>query len=136
MWAGTLHLIFGNTIIGLFEAYTLEKRYNDRKYSHTITKLVTANYFSAFIGMLVVIIISSSLKIDMNNPGNYEYLFQSILLFLMLSIGSIIIEAPFYKICLNENDWKTVFKISAEINLISIVMIVLFYLAFHVLTFR
>lgn len=135
MWAGTLHLIFGNTIIGLFEAYTLEKRYNDRKYSYTITKLVTANYFSAFIGMLVVIIISSFLKIDMNNPGNYEYLFQSILLFLMLSIGSIIIEAPFYKICLNENDWKTVFKISAEINIISIVMIVLFYLAFHVLTF-
>jgi hypothetical protein len=49
MWAGMLHLVFGNLIIGLFEGTLLAKFFGLPK-RKCIGLLILANYFSAWLG--------------------------------------------------------------------------------------
>lgn len=49
MWAGMLHLLFGNLLIGLLEGYVLARLFALRR-RRTIILMVLANYFSAWLG--------------------------------------------------------------------------------------
>ena len=49
MWAGTLHLVFGNIIIGVVEGIILARIFKLEK-KKLIGLLILANYFSAWIG--------------------------------------------------------------------------------------
>jgi len=53
MWAGTLHLVFGNLIIGLFEGLLLAKVFGLPK-GKCIRLLILANYLSAWLGGLII----------------------------------------------------------------------------------
>ncbi len=53
MWAGMLHLVFGNLIIGLFEGAVLAKVFGLPK-AKCIGLLIFANYLSAWLGGFVI----------------------------------------------------------------------------------
>lgn len=51
MWAGMLHMVFGNAIIGIFEGLILAWIFKLRK-GICVLVMIPANYFSAWIGGL------------------------------------------------------------------------------------
>jgi hypothetical protein len=53
MWAGMLHLVFGNLIIGLFEGMLLARVFGLSK-KKSMGLMILANYFSAWLGGLLI----------------------------------------------------------------------------------
>ncbi len=67
MWAGMLHLVFGNLVIGLLEGYLLAKFFGLAK-GKTVGLIILANYFSAWLGGLFLRgAIVRAFPLDLNN---------------------------------------------------------------------
>jgi hypothetical protein len=67
MWAGMLHLVFGNLVIGLLEGYLLAKFFGLPK-GKTVGLIILANYFSAWLGGLFLRgAIVGVFPLDLNN---------------------------------------------------------------------
>jgi hypothetical protein len=67
MWAGMLHLVFGNLVIGLLEGNLLAKFFGLPK-GKTVGIVILANYFSAWLGGLFLRgAIVRAFPLDLNN---------------------------------------------------------------------
>ena len=94
MWAAIFHLFIGNAIIGIFEGFLIAKVFN-LKFGKSIGLLVLANYFSAWIGILVLgPSISGHLHLDLYNIRIWFGI-----LVLVAYVSTIILEWPFIAIC-------------------------------------
>jgi hypothetical protein len=90
MWAGMLHLVFGNLLIGLLEGILLAKVFG-LSTKKCIGLLIPANYFSAWLGgFLISGAISSRLPLNLNNAWMLFWL-----MVLITYIITIVLEFPF-----------------------------------------
>jgi hypothetical protein len=67
MWASALHLLFGNLIIGLAEGWLLAKICKLKSRMKTMGLLIVANYFSAWIGSLLLSGVDSVFSLNLYN---------------------------------------------------------------------
>lgn len=90
MWAGMLHLVFGNFIIGIFEGILLAKIFGLSK-RICIPPLILANYLSAWLGGLVIAkTVAHALPMDLYNAWPLFWLMVFITYVLTL-----LLEYPF-----------------------------------------
>jgi len=90
MWAGMLHLVFGNLVIGLLEGYLLAKFFRLPK-GKTIGILILANYFSAWVGGLFLRgAIVQAFPLDLNNA--WHFFWAMVGLTYLITLG---LEFPF-----------------------------------------
>jgi hypothetical protein len=90
MWAGMLHLVFGNLLIGLLEGYLLAKIFGLHK-GRSIGFLILANYFSAWVGGLFLRgAIVRALPLDLYNAWFFFWA-MVVLTYLM----TLVLEFPF-----------------------------------------
>ena len=66
MWAGMLHLVFGNALIGLGEGLLLAWLCSVPK-GKSVLVMILANYASAWIGALFISGVVRTLPMDLNN---------------------------------------------------------------------
>ncbi len=94
MWAGMLHMVFGNAIIGIFEG-TILSRVFKLKFGKCVFLMVCANYFSAWIGELFLNHqITKTLPFDLYNAWHWIW-FMVVLTFLI----TLVLEWPLVFIC-------------------------------------
>jgi hypothetical protein len=94
MWAGMLHMVFGNAIIGVFEGLILAKLFSLKKVK-TVALLVAANYFSAWVGDLFISnAIAHALHTDLNNGWIWFWILVGVTYVLTLAL-----EWPFVALC-------------------------------------
>lgn len=90
MWASILHLLLGNLFIGLLEGFLLAKLFNVSR-KRAVELLILANYFSAWMGgILVVGGISSLIPMDLNNAWGLFWL-----LVVLTYVITLLFEFPF-----------------------------------------
>lgn len=128
IWAGLFHLLFGNLLIGGIETFLLIKKERIYKIVYVLMIIILANYASMYIGWILSSRIDYYFLEDSFNPSNVEYLWQTILLYISLTFTSFIVEYPFYFWVLKSKNYLNVLKITLQINLISAVLIFLYYL--------
>ncbi|MBI5094549.1 MAG: hypothetical protein HZB26_19210 [Candidatus Hydrogenedentes bacterium] len=94
MWAGILHLLFGNTLIGIGEGLLLARLFELPK-AKSILVMIPANYFSAWLGMFVISEwIVPMLPMDLNN--GLRWLWSMVFLAYCMTLAS---EWPFIAWC-------------------------------------
>ncbi len=93
MWAGFLHLFFGNAIIGLLEGLAIGWLFAVRK-GRAILAMILANYFSAWIGYLFVGDVGHRLPMDLNTAWRWFW-FVVVATYLL----TLILEWPFVAWC-------------------------------------
>ncbi len=90
MWASAFYLVIGNAVIGVFEGVLLAKLFHLRK-GKTIAWLIPANYFSAWLGGVVIAGgISSAVHVDLYNARTFLWLMIALTYVLTL-----LLEFPF-----------------------------------------
>lgn len=90
MWAGMLHLVFGNLLIGLLEGYVLAMLFRLPK-AKTVGMLILANYFSAWVGGLFLGgAFMRTLPLDVSNAW---FFFWGMVVFTY--VMTILLEFPF-----------------------------------------
>ncbi len=90
MWAGMLHLILGNLLIGVLEGILLAKFFKAPT-SRAIGLLILANYFSAWVGASLVIGgVAGSIPIDLNNAWMVFWLAVA-----ATYVATLVLEWPF-----------------------------------------
>jgi hypothetical protein len=90
MWAGMLHLAVGNLFIGLLEGFLLAKLFGVSK-RKAIGLLIVANYFSAWVGGLLLNgAIVRAFPLDLNNAWGFLW---AMVIFTYLM--TIVFELPF-----------------------------------------
>lgn len=98
MWAGMLHLVFGNLLIGLLEGYLLAKIFGLHK-GKSIGILILANYFSAWVGGLFLRgAIVRALPLDLYNAWFFFWA-MVVLTYLM----TLVLEFPFVALAFRRN---------------------------------
>jgi hypothetical protein len=130
MWAGMLHLLVGNFIIGLVEAFVVSRRFvvsKDRLYSLSIL----GNYLSMIAGFAV-------LEWAGNHAGDLilgpQPLYHGVRLLVVLVgaayLMSVIIEWPFFHFGLQKETRtaRTSFRASVLAQTVSYVLLILFYM--------
>lgn len=111
MWAGMLHMVFGNAIIGIFEGLILAWIFKLRK-GICILVMIPANYFSAWAGELFLNYqIVKVLPFNLYNAWHWIW----IMVFVTFLI-TLILEWPFVFFCLRKE--KDRFKKSLKGNLV------------------
>src|SRR5689334_1126069 len=74
MWAGMLHLVFGNALIGVFEGLLIARLFSLPK-RKTVLVMIGANYFSAWAGGVFLNgKISDWLHPDLNNGWRWFWM--------------------------------------------------------------
>jgi hypothetical protein len=98
MWAGMLHLMFGNALIGSFEGMLLAKFFKaDNK--RDVLAMIAANYFSSCGGgLLLNIAITRHLSLDLYNAWFWFWIMVGLTYVLTL-----ILEWPFVFFCLRNS---------------------------------
>jgi hypothetical protein len=111
MWAGLIHLVIGNAFIGIGEGLILAWMFSLKKVKTQLV-LIAANYFSAWVGGLLLSgAISRSLPMDLNNGWRWFW-FMVFATYLI----TLVLEWPFVAFCLRGNtDW---FRKSLKGNLV------------------
>jgi hypothetical protein len=98
MWAGMLHLVFGNALIGILEGGLLAKLFRLRV-GRTIVVLILANYFSAWLGMgLLGYLISSALPMELGNAWRFIWMMVAV-----TYVITLICEFPFIAFALRRD---------------------------------
>ncbi len=112
MWAGVMHLVFGNAVIGIGEGLLIALLFDVSKIK-TVLTMIAANYFSAWIGLFFLERYGSSLPIDLNN-GRW-WLCSLILASYCMTL---VLEWPCVALCF---DWKQEkwFRRSVKATLVS-----------------
>lgn len=111
MWAGMLHLVFGNAIIGIFEGLVLAWLFKLAK-GVCVLVMIPANYFSAWIGGLFLNHeITALLPFNLFNAWHWIWTMVFVTYFLTL-----ILEWPFVIFCFRRQPDK--FKRSLWGNLV------------------
>jgi len=101
MWAGMLHLVFGNAIIGLCEGLLIAWVFKCRK-RVAIFLMILANYFSAWVGGIGVSwLTSEKLSISL-----YQAWPAILLATAATFIVTVILELPFVVICLRKQQHR------------------------------
>ncbi|MGE5294178.1 MAG: hypothetical protein ACM3VT_05065 [Solirubrobacterales bacterium] len=77
MWAGTLHLLVGNLIVGLIEGILLAQVFRLSKWK-CIGLLILANYFSAWCGFFIAIPLAHALPMGLRNAWPLLWLMVAI----------------------------------------------------------
>ncbi len=99
MWAGMLHLVFGNWLIGVGEGLLLSRLFSLPK-TKTSTAMILANYLSAWIGgFLVCGVAVDKLPLDLNNGWMWFWI-----LVLVTYVMTLFFEWPFVAWCLRRNE--------------------------------
>jgi hypothetical protein len=95
MWAGMLHLFFGNILIGIGEGLVLSRLFKTRGW-RSVGLMILANFISAWLGGLLLSYYVPSLRlpIDLNNGQVWIWL----MVFAMYII-TLIMEWPFIFLC-------------------------------------
>jgi hypothetical protein len=94
MWAGILHLVFGNAIIGVFEGLLLAWSFKLRT-GLCVLVMIPANYFSAWVGGLFLNHeITTRLPFDLYNAWHWIWTMVLVTFFLTL-----LLEWPFVILC-------------------------------------
>lgn len=95
MWAGMLHLVFGNALIGLGEGLLLAVIFRVSKLKSVLV-MIAANYFSAWIGYLCIIgPIVRKLPLDLYNARHWFWIMVGVTYLMTL-----VLEWPFIARCL------------------------------------
>lgn len=102
MWAGVLHLMIGNLFIGVLEGLLLAKLFRLSSLGRAAGLLIAANYFSAWIGGVVILgQISTILPIDITNVWPMFWLLVAIAYLITIAF-----EFPFVAFAFRgKNDW-------------------------------
>lgn len=99
MWAGMLHLLFGNALIGLFEGLLASALFSVPR-RKAVTLLIGANYFSAWVGGVFLNgYVTGKLNLDLNNAWKWFW----ILVFCMYLV-TWLLELPFLLRCFPAGD--------------------------------
>jgi hypothetical protein len=101
MWAGLLHLVLGNLLIGLLEGFLLAVCF-DLPIKKATVLLILANYFSAWVGGVILPIrIAWSFSLDLYNTWHF---FWAMVIFTYLM--TLVLEFPFVALILRkEPNW-------------------------------
>ncbi|MBK8913093.1 MAG: hypothetical protein IPM64_00585 [Phycisphaerales bacterium] len=95
LWAGFLHLAFGNLLIGLLEGFLLAKLFR-LHLGRTIAILVLANYFSAWAGgYFLRPAIVSAFPLDMDNAWDFFWTMVA-----LAYPATLLLELPFVAMAL------------------------------------
>ena len=95
MWAGMLHLVFGNALIGVGEGLLLAWLFSVPK-RKTVLVMIPANYASAWVGGLFIRgAIVRALPMDLNNGWRWFWV-----MVVVTYVITLIIEWPFVAWCL------------------------------------
>jgi len=98
MWAGALHLLFGNAVIGVAEGLMLVFLFK-RPPGRCVAVMIVANYFSAWVGGVFLISkISGALDLDLYNAWRWLWYMVAVSYVLTLFL-----EWPFVALCLLKN---------------------------------
>ena len=117
LWAQYAHLFLGNFIIGIGETFYLITSQKTKSFSKVLILLVIANYLSMGIGFLISNFFVYLIGSDLMNLKNLDYIFQNILFYTGFTLGSILIEFPFFRYALYESDYSKAFRIAKSINI-------------------
>jgi hypothetical protein len=94
MWAGMLHLVFGNALIGVFEGLLIARLFSLPK-RKTVLVMIGANYFSAWAGGVFLNgKIADWLHPDINNGWRWFWIMVALTYLLTL-----LLEWPFVAFC-------------------------------------
>jgi hypothetical protein len=100
LWAGFLHLFFGNALIGVGEGLLIAWLFSVRK-RRAILIMIPANYFSAWVGFFFVGGVSALLPMNLNNAWQWYWV-----MVVTTYILTLILEWPFVAWCLRGTpDW-------------------------------
>ena len=132
MWAGLFHLLFGNFI----ETFLLQKEELIYKTIYVFIIIVAANYASMFAGWILSSKLTELFGYDSFNPTKISYLWETIFLYVSLTIASFIVEYPFYYWVLNKKKYLHSFIITIKINSISAVVVFIYYLIYSDVLFQ
>ena len=130
MWAGFFHLFFGNFIIGAIETFLLQKKELIYKTVYVFIIIVIANYASMFAGGILSSKLTESFGYDSFDPTKTAYLWETIFLYISLTVASFIVEYPFYYWVLKKKNFLSSFLITVKINSISAIIVFIYYLVF------
>jgi hypothetical protein len=99
LWAGAFHLFIGNAVIGIAEGLLLDLLFRPKR-TNCVVLMVTANYFSAWVGgVLIVSMIMDSLSLDLYNAWPWLWCMVALSYFITL-----LLEWPFVALCLRKTD--------------------------------
>lgn len=94
MWAGLLHLVLGNAVIGIFEGTVLAWLFK-LKTRNCILAMIPANYFSAWIGgVFLNYEITTRVPFDLYNA--WHWIWAMVLVTFLLTL---VLEWPFVRFC-------------------------------------
>ena len=99
MWAGMLHLVFGNALIGIGEGMLLAFLFHLKRWK-CILAMIAANYFSAWVGD--VFVLGYALKSP--EPDLYQAWRWVWIMIAVTFIVTCILEWPFVFFCLRKSD--------------------------------
>lgn len=98
MWAGMLHLLFGNFVIGLLEGLLLARLCRLNKW-WSVGVMIAANYFSAWIGTWVLKFLDvNSVPVDLHNIRGVV-----ILMIAIAYVLTLLLELPFIAFSLRKD---------------------------------
>jgi hypothetical protein len=98
MWAGILHLLFGNLLIGIGEGVLLAMLFRGKvPVSRAIIVMVIANYFSAWVGAFLVGIAGSLPSLDLYNAWAWLWIMVG-----ASYLATLLLEWPFVALCLRK----------------------------------
>jgi hypothetical protein len=121
MWAGFLHLAIGNALIGVGEGLLLSWFFGIRK-ARTISVMVAANYFSAWLGaFLICRWLVPRLPMDLNNGWTWFWAMVG-----LVYVATLILELPFVAWCIRRGGHTLRQSIRASVVIQSLSYILLF----------
>lgn len=136
LWAGTLQVYFVNILIALFESMLIKRKFNNfRTFLVILIIIFVANYASMFSGWGITSFVTNQIGSDFFSPQGNEYLIQNIILYISLTITSVLVEFPFYWFLFKDENLDKVFKITFNINIISATVIIFYYTVFQLIMY-
>ncbi|HVU07349.1 MAG TPA: hypothetical protein VHG89_02260 [Verrucomicrobiae bacterium] len=124
MWAGMLHLVFGNAIIGIFEGLIFGWIFKLRKW-FCVLVMIPANYFSAWVGGLYLNHeITKTLPFDLYNA--WQWIWAMVLVTFLITL---VFEWPFVFFCFRkeQNRFKKSIRGNLLVNSLSYVLLFSWY---------
>ncbi len=120
MWAGAIHLLIGNALIGVFEGLLLAKFFKVRK-RRAIVFMIPANYFSAWVGVFILAGVQSHWHLNLYNAWRFLWFMVGFTYLLTL-----ILELPFFAFCFwKDTNWFQK-SIKATLLLVTASYVILF----------
>jgi hypothetical protein len=121
-----LHLIFGNFLIGIIEAFYLQVRFSLKA---NIILIIAGNYVSMFFGFAIAYYLTHFFGFDFSggDPNIKEYHTALVLGIFISFLVTLIVELPFYKWAIKSSTWRFAFLKEIEPNILTNVLVLIFY---------